>query len=80
MDDAESLRERAMRLLALAIAALEEGHGEYSNRFTELASEALSHAEEMERATGLRSNTVSDPSVDHVAPQMEGFEVTMRRF
>ena len=39
IDDAERLRDRAMRILALAIVALEEGHGEYANHLTELASD-----------------------------------------
>ncbi len=49
IDDPERLRDRATRLLALAIMALEEGNGEYTNQLTGMASDVLFHAEEIER-------------------------------
>jgi hypothetical protein len=49
MDDADRLRNRATRLLALAILSREQGHIEHSDQLTQLASEILVHAEEMER-------------------------------
>jgi hypothetical protein len=48
IDDADRLRNRATRLLALAILAREQGHIEHSDQLTQLASEIF-HAEEMER-------------------------------
>jgi hypothetical protein len=49
MTDAERLRERAARILALAVKALESGQPDQSAALTKLASEILAHAEEMER-------------------------------
>jgi hypothetical protein len=49
MDDADRLRNRATRLLALAILVREQGQIEHSDQLTQLASEILVHAEEMER-------------------------------
>jgi hypothetical protein len=49
MDDTDRLRNRATRLLALALITREQGHIEYSDQLTQLASEILLHAEEMER-------------------------------
>jgi hypothetical protein len=49
IDDADRLRNRATRLLAFAILTREQGHIEHSDRLTQLASEILVHAEEMER-------------------------------
>jgi hypothetical protein len=49
MDDADRLRNRATRLLALAILSREQGQIEHSDQLTQLASEILVHAEEMER-------------------------------
>jgi hypothetical protein len=48
-DDADRLRNRATRLLALAILVREQGQIEHSDQLTQLASEILVHAEEMER-------------------------------
>jgi hypothetical protein len=48
MDDADRLRNRATRLLALAIVS-RQGQIEHSDQLTQLASEILVHAEEMER-------------------------------
>jgi hypothetical protein len=49
MDDADRLRNRATRLLALAILVREQGQIEHSDQLAQLASEILVHAEEMER-------------------------------
>ncbi len=49
MGDADRLRDRATHVLALAIMAREQGHVEYSERLTQLASEILVHAEEMQQ-------------------------------
>jgi hypothetical protein len=53
MDDADRLRNRATRLLALAIITREQGHIEHSDQLTQLPSEILVHAEEMERRLSL---------------------------
>jgi len=49
MDDADRLRNRAPCLLALEILVREQGHIEHSDQLTQLASEILVDAEEMER-------------------------------
>jgi hypothetical protein len=49
MNDADRLRNRATRLLALAILVREQGQIEHSDQLTQLAPEILVHAEEMER-------------------------------
>jgi hypothetical protein len=49
MTDVERLRDRAARVLALALKALEDGRADDSAKLTTLASEILTHAEEMER-------------------------------
>jgi hypothetical protein len=47
--DANSLRNQAAHLLALACTAREGGYIEYADQLTELASEALARAEKIER-------------------------------
>ncbi len=49
MNDSERLRNRATRIPELAIVTREQGHVEHSDELTQLASEILLHAEEMER-------------------------------
>jgi hypothetical protein len=53
MNDMDQMRYRAARLFALALTARQDGHNEYFDRLTELANEALAHAEEIERLGGL---------------------------
>jgi cellobiose-specific phosphotransferase system component IIA len=55
MSDADQLRDRATRLLALALKARDNGHFEYADELTQLASEAFDQAADMER------RMVSDP-------------------
>ena len=52
MDDAAQVRERAVRLYALALQARERGYTSASE-LERLAHETMAHAEELERA---RSN------------------------
>jgi hypothetical protein len=49
MDDADQLRGRATRLFALALKAQDDGHLEYAEELTKLASEAMNQASDMER-------------------------------
>jgi hypothetical protein len=49
MSDADQLRNRATRLLALALEARDNGLSEYANELTQLASEAFEQAADMER-------------------------------
>jgi hypothetical protein len=49
VDDADQLRNRATRLLALAQKAREEGHPDYAEELTRLATEAVGQAVTMER-------------------------------
>ena len=50
MDDAAQVRERAVRLYALALQARERGYTSASE-LERLANETMSHAEELERRT-----------------------------
>ncbi len=50
MDDAAQIRERAVRLYALALQARERGYTSASE-LERLANETMSHAEELERRT-----------------------------
>lgn len=47
--DANSLRNQAAHLFALALTAREAGDIEYADQLTELAYEPLARAEEIER-------------------------------
>lgn len=47
--DADQLRDRATRLLALALKARDDGHPQYADELTRLASEAFDQATDMER-------------------------------
>jgi hypothetical protein len=49
MDDAAQLRDRAARLFAIALAADKKGQSVISDELMQLASEALSHAEDIDR-------------------------------
>jgi hypothetical protein len=55
MSDADQLRNRATRLLALALKVRDYGLSEYADELTQLASEAFDQAADMER------RLVSDP-------------------
>ena len=50
MDDAARVRERAVRLYALALQARERGYTS-AGELEGLANEAMAHAEELERRT-----------------------------
>jgi hypothetical protein len=52
MGDPKELRARATRLFALVLTAREQGMEAYAKAMDELANEALSEAEEMERRDG----------------------------
>jgi hypothetical protein len=49
MSDADQLRNRATRLLALALKARDDGHPQYADELTQFASEAFEQATDMER-------------------------------
>lgn len=49
MSNAEHLRERAARLLKIAIMAHEDGQFAYAQELTRLAAEALDEATQLER-------------------------------
>jgi hypothetical protein len=66
MNDTDRIRNRAIHLFAMALKAREDGHSEYSDRLTQLAMDALTHAEEMER---LGSSQAADPSASGTSPQ-----------
>jgi hypothetical protein len=66
MNDTDRIRNRAIRLFALALRAREDGHHEYSERLTQVAMDALTHAEEMER---LGSSQEADTSASGTSPQ-----------
>jgi hypothetical protein len=66
MSDTDGFRNRAIRLLAMALKAREDGRSEYFERLTQLAMDALTHAEEMER---LGSSQAADPSASGTSPQ-----------
>ena len=44
MDDADLLRNRAMRLFALAERARQQGHPDYADELSKLAREVVRHA------------------------------------
>ena len=66
MNDTDRIRDRAIRLLALALKVREDGHSEYFDRLTELAMDAFTHAEEMEL---LGSSQAADTSAPGTSPQ-----------
>ena len=54
MEDAERLRNRASRLLALALKAHERGMPEHADELTKLSADTLALAEELERGPPIR--------------------------
>ena len=66
MDDAAQVRERAVRLYALALQARERGYTSASE-LERLANETMSHADELERRT--RSVTPPAAMPQQVAQQ-----------
>jgi hypothetical protein len=66
MSDTDRVRDRAIRLFALALKAREDGQHDYSDRLTLLAMDALTHAEEMERLGG---SEAADTSASGTSPQ-----------
>jgi hypothetical protein len=65
MSDADQLRDRATRLLALALKARDDGHPQYADELTQLASEAFDQATDMER------RFVSDPKIPPEQPAQQ---------
>jgi hypothetical protein len=65
-DDAVRLRDRAARLLAVALKAREDGYGEYAEELTRLASEAIDRAADLED----RAREVAE-TIRHVAQRTE---------
>jgi hypothetical protein len=57
MSDAEQLRDRATRLLALARKARDNELREYADELTQFASEAFDQATDMERRLGPNPKT-----------------------
>jgi len=49
MKDSDRLRDRAIRLFALALKAKENGNDLFADQLTLMANEVLGHAEEIER-------------------------------
>jgi hypothetical protein len=70
MSDADQLRERATRLLALALKARDDGHPQYADELTQLASEAFDQVTDMERRLVLDPKTPSQqPAQQQQQPQ-----------
>jgi hypothetical protein len=66
MSDTDRIRNRAIRLLALALKAREGGRSEDFDWLTQLAMDAFTYAEEMER---LGSSQAADTSASGTSPQ-----------
>ena len=49
LSDSQKLRDRAARVLAMALRSRENGSEKHADELTQLANEILQHAEEMER-------------------------------
>jgi hypothetical protein len=49
MSDSQKLRDRAARVLAMALKSRENDSEKHPDELTQLANEMLQHAEEMER-------------------------------
>ena len=63
----DQLRNRAARLLALALKAREEGHLDNAERFTQRASEILEHPTALERLgtqSGEKATEHPEPDAD----------------
>jgi hypothetical protein len=70
MLDPEQLRERATRLLAMALKAREDGHADYAERLTERASHLLDEATAMENHhTPKPEGSVGQPAQQQQQPQ-----------
>jgi hypothetical protein len=67
MSDTDRIRNRAIRLLALALKAREDGRSEDFDRLTQLAMDALTHSEEMD---GLGRSQAADTSASGTSPQI----------
>jgi hypothetical protein len=67
MDDAARVRERAVRLYALALQARERGYTSASE-LERLANEAMAHAEELERRT---CSVTPSPAMPQQAAQQQ---------
>ena len=67
MSDQVQLRNRAARLLAMALKAREEGHLESAERFTQRASEILDHPSALERL-GTQSG---EKVIEHCEPNKD---------
>ena len=65
MSDSDNLRHRAIRLFAMVLNAREQGFGS-ADRLADLAHEALSQADEMERRVGAsaRPPVISARAID----------------
>lgn len=70
MSDAEQVRVRAARLLALALKAREDGKCNYADELTKLASEAFDHATRLE-ATAPPMPPVAAPSQQPAQQQQQ---------
>jgi hypothetical protein len=68
MDDAARVRERAVRLYALALQARERGYTSASE-LERLANETMTHAEELERRACIVTPPAEMP--EHVAQQQQ---------
>ena len=68
MDDAARVRERAVRLYALALQARERGYTSASE-LERLANETMTHAEELERRTSSATPPAAMPQ--QVAQQQQ---------
>ena len=67
MSDQDQLRNRAARLLAMALKAREEGHLDYAERFTQRASEILDLPTALERLgtqSGDKATDRPEPNAD----------------
>jgi hypothetical protein len=68
MDDAARVRERAVRLYALALQARDRGYTSASE-LERLANETMAHAEELERRTCIVPPPAETPQ--HVSQQQQ---------
>ena len=81
MRDSDRLRDRAARLLALALKAREDGKDQLSEQITKLAMEASDQADEMDQrevqtrqqsAHPRQQPTSEQPAQQQQQPQSEG--------
>jgi hypothetical protein len=67
MSDHDQLRNRAARLLTMALKARKEGHLDYAERFTQRASEILEQPTALERLgtqSGEKATEPPEPNAD----------------